>query len=89
MKPVKQTIFGLGGNCFAASIASILELPVEEVPNFMAIETADYWTPMREWLRQRGKSECKKAFWCFRQTASVSFPDDHRGLIATMPSSGG
>jgi hypothetical protein len=32
MKPVKQTKFGpIEGNCFAACIASILEVPIEEV----------------------------------------------------------
>ena len=32
MKPIKQTKFGpVEGNCFAACIASLLELPIEEV----------------------------------------------------------
>ena len=40
MKPVYQTFFGDGvagtisGNCMQASVASILELPLEEVPHF-------------------------------------------------------
>src|SRR4051812_28515116 len=58
MKPVYQTIFGNGkngqpsGNCFAASIASILELPVEEVPNFCAHE--DFIQRLNSWLAPRG-----------------------------------
>lgn len=39
MKPVNQTLFGdtdgkLKGNCFPACLASILELPLEEIPHF-------------------------------------------------------
>jgi hypothetical protein len=36
MLPVDQTTFGHpGGNCFSACVASLLELPIEEVPYFM------------------------------------------------------
>jgi hypothetical protein len=43
MKPVDQTIFydpaePPRGNCLAACVASLLELPIEEVPNFCAAE---------------------------------------------------
>jgi hypothetical protein len=34
MIPVTQDVFGPNGNCMAACIASILELPLKEVPNF-------------------------------------------------------
>jgi len=35
MKPVAQTLFGpTEGNCYTACIASILEWPIEDVPNF-------------------------------------------------------
>lgn len=34
MKPVMQTIFGSGGNCLSACIASLMHLPLGEVPNF-------------------------------------------------------
>jgi hypothetical protein len=34
MKPVDQTLTGEAGNCFSACLASLLELPVEQVPNF-------------------------------------------------------
>ena len=34
MKPVMQTQFNLQGNCLSACIASLLELTIEEVPNF-------------------------------------------------------
>jgi len=60
MKPVDQTIFGDGsngavpGNCFAACVASLFELPVEEVPHFVAIGGNEFWNVMLEWMRPRG-----------------------------------
>ncbi len=53
MKPVYQTLFGRkNGNCHAACIASIFEIPLEGVPNFCCEPT---W-PLNEneWLRERG-----------------------------------
>lgn len=44
MRPVDQTIIfhnseeGVYGNCLAACVASLLELPIEDVPNFCAFE---------------------------------------------------
>lgn len=59
MKPVDQTIFGPGegaaaGNCWSACIASILELPLAEVPHFVAVEGDDWWLAMQAWLQERG-----------------------------------
>lgn len=34
MKPIDQTIVSTTGNCLQACLASFLELPIEEVPNF-------------------------------------------------------
>lgn len=59
MKPIKQTQFGKSkedphpGNCYAACIASILELPLGEIPNFCA-KKGDWWTPAQQWFQQRG-----------------------------------
>lgn len=59
MKPIHQTIFGNGengtprGNCFAACIASILELSLDEVPNFCA-RHADWREAANLWLSDRG-----------------------------------
>lgn len=54
-----QTILGRGaefeepsGNCFAACIASLLELPLEDVPNFC---DSDNWRErLAAWLRSHG-----------------------------------
>ena len=48
MKPVDQTIFEDGkGNCLAASVASILGIPLDEVPNFAEL---GYFDGLRIWL---------------------------------------
>ena len=57
MIPVTQTILlgdpsGERGNCFAACIASILELPIEQVPNFCNHD--DWRLRTNEWLSLRG-----------------------------------
>lgn len=56
MKPVMQTVTGPAGNCMSACLASILELPIEAVPNFCEAgpDDSDYWNACRAWLRQFG-----------------------------------
>lgn len=55
MKPVDQTIFGPElGNCFAACVASVLELPLEDVPNFCEGGDHGWFDRLRAWLRPRG-----------------------------------
>lgn len=53
MKPVDQTLMTPpNGNCVAACIASLLELPLEEVPNF--IKADEFWDDLNNWLAKRG-----------------------------------
>jgi hypothetical protein len=60
VRPVKQTQFYPGvkdaetGNCFAACIASILELDISEVPNFAAIPGDEWWTDFIQFMVDRG-----------------------------------
>lgn len=56
MKPVMQTITGTSGNCMGACLASILELPIEAVPNFFEAgpDDTDWWNALRSWLRRYG-----------------------------------
>jgi len=64
MRPVDQTTFGVpGGNCFSACIASILELPISEVPYFMP-ETIEEWEADKK--RSLGESPYYAKFvaWC-------------------------
>jgi len=43
VKPVKQTRTGPKGNCFQACVASVLELPLEAIPDFCNGANADDW----------------------------------------------
>lgn len=52
MKPVDQTIFEDGkGDCLRACVASILGIPILDVPNFAEF---DYFTTLHHWLGIRG-----------------------------------
>ena len=53
MRPTYQTEFGEFGNCMSACIASILDIPLRDIPNFTLYK--DRWFPeMRNWLIARG-----------------------------------
>lgn len=53
MKPVDQTKFGRGeGNCFAACIASILEVPLEALPNINGYSDDEWWTKTQRWVEE-------------------------------------
>ncbi len=59
MKPIDQTVFTVpGGNCFSACVASLLEIPLSDVPYFMGDgppdDSFDWFAPFLEWLRARG-----------------------------------
>ena len=64
MNRVYQTKFGgtdapIGerGNCWQAAVASVLELPLDEVPNIQEWDDSIVWfDKFREWLRQYGLS---------------------------------
>lgn len=57
MVPVMQTETGEEGNCFSACLASVLELPTEEVPNFFRAQDKSHeawWRRVRSWLQSHG-----------------------------------
>jgi len=56
MIPQYQTITDKGsGNCMAACLASILEMPLTDVPNFAEHATAvAYWDAFHDWLAGHG-----------------------------------
>lgn len=54
MKPQHQTLVDRAhGNCLAASVASILEIAIERVPNFGDRE-GDWWDVLGGWCLERG-----------------------------------
>lgn len=56
MKPVMQTQRGEFGNCLTACVASILELPIEAVPNFIEYDkgNGEYIEVFNDFLGQYG-----------------------------------
>lgn len=55
MKEVKQTIIDTDrGNCLSACLASILELDIEEVPNFVWHFKNEFDDAVQLWLAARG-----------------------------------
>lgn len=62
MIPVDQQFLhdpanGQEGDCFRACIASILELPIEDVPHFAQLtggRSEDFWNMAYDWLEDRG-----------------------------------
>jgi hypothetical protein len=75
MKFVEQTITGLGGNCIAACLASMLDLNLDDVPGFdvAAIAARHGWPPddvdaqdwaIGEWLRPLGYHVATFGPWC-------------------------
>src|SRR5262245_45006179 len=71
MKPVDQTVFGLPhGNCFAACVASVIELPIEKVPNFV-LEGDRWFDAAAEWLDERGYT----LLWVKRDAVACGYLD--------------
>jgi hypothetical protein len=70
VKPVIQTTFGDGkGNCFTACVASILELSIDEVPDFCVLYgDKEWWIELEKWLALRGLAPLTFTFDCGEQT---------------------
>lgn len=59
MAEVTQTILlgdasGRQGNCLQAAVASMLDLPLDEVPHF--VEAEDWWTALVSFVRAHGSN---------------------------------
>ena len=67
MKKIKQTILDLKhGNCMQACVASLFELPLNEIPNFMKDGGDRYDYHLQKWCK-------KKNLLCL----DVSIEDEH------------
>lgn len=74
------------GDCMAAALASVLELPLEAVPNFATVEgPLGWWDAMRGWLRDEGADLA-----CVSSPADVTWhadtPPERRLVLAAIPS---
>lgn len=57
MTPHYQNKFGVEGNCWQTAVASLLDLPTEEVPDFVNIDDAggeNWLLHTRRFLKERG-----------------------------------
>lgn len=57
MIPVQQTkcsVTGVGGNCLAASLASVLELALSDVPEFETMQRSEWKDNLRQWAKELG-----------------------------------
>jgi hypothetical protein len=54
VKPIYQTEFGEGkGNCFQAALASLLEVELDDIPNFAKYNpTGQFWPKFWEWMQE-------------------------------------
>lgn len=53
MTPVDQTLTGDDGNCLAASVASLLALPLDKVPD---LRGERWWPTLQNWLGKHGRA---------------------------------
>lgn len=54
MIPIVQTRTGDIGNCFAACLASILEVPLQAVPEFPYHSDDEFFAAAQRWLATKG-----------------------------------
>src|SRR5579875_1399637 len=54
MIPIRQTRTGEIGNCFAACLASILEIPLQVVPEFPTGSDEQFFEAAQKWLATKG-----------------------------------
>lgn len=87
MKPVDQTLFGgKEGNCYAACLASLLELSIDDVPNFCAhpgnwLGRAEEWTRKNHGLTMLGfRPKGEGAFYCIPAVYHIMAGKSPRGL---------
>lgn len=79
MITIDQTIFEDGkGNCLAACVASVLELPIDEVPNFAEM---GFFEGLYRWLEGRNLRPITVRFSEAKHCASAFFEYSDEPLI--------
>ena len=58
MIPIDQTLFkqdGVSGNCMQAAVASLMEMPLEQVPHFAHSGSPEVcWDLFEDWFNEQG-----------------------------------
>ncbi len=87
MTPVHQTIRDADtGNCFTASLASILDLPIDAVPNFAADHGDDWEAAAKAWLASRSLAFVTLGFAAYETFAATHFDNAGRYCVLSGPS---
>lgn len=87
MRPVHQTIFDANaGNCFTACLASILELSIDQVPNFAADRGDDWERAASDWLSLLGLEFLTIGFAHYETFTNTFFACPGRHCILSGPS---
>ena len=89
----QQTTFGdKCGNCFSTCIASLLDLPTAEVPNF-CLDENNWFEHLDKWLLQRGlravdvkgcQEVCIREGACFIASGKSPRGDFEHSIIASV-----
>jgi hypothetical protein len=63
---VRQTVRGEYGNCFGSCVASIFEVSVSEMPDYLAGDpnNPDWLNVWRDWLAERGLGVLHRPYCC-------------------------
>ena len=97
MKPVDQTIFGKpDGNCFAACVASIMEVGLDDLPPLHQIRD-EWYKNLTEWLEGYGMSYAEfplettplPVAWGNSKQMMVFVGDGPRGVAHAVVGQGG
>lgn len=84
MKPVYQDKFGHGGSCFTACIASILEVNLKDIPNFVEFE--DKWMlKLWEYLKPLGLDYSTYDFQCRSYDPPKRIPSGYHIISGYAP----
>lgn len=86
MSYVDQNIFEDGkGNCLAACVATVLGMPIGDVPNFAEM---DYFAGLHKWLGERGlkgidirfptAEQCSQAYFGYSDDLMIIWGDSPR-----------
>ena len=87
MTPVVQTDRSADtGNCFAASIASVLDLPLDEVPNFAGIYGDEWEAGADRWLAARGLRFVTVGFASYETFRNTYFGNHGECCVISGPS---
>jgi hypothetical protein len=83
MTPVFQTRFGTDGNCWAACLATVFDVPLSEVDH-CACNHADWFEQTRKWLAGRGLFDLQVQFYDLNGVKQFPFVAPPDGTLCVL-----